>query len=253
MRAASQGLAVLAEWLVERRYCALSLDKTLIEARLAESLSRPRHFAVGHTYSQHFDTWVPVNLERPLRPERSVISRVFEAVGVDSNFEHPALRVSEGTTIHRLMVQNWAGVDAWGHTLYLGLGFADRMMFSNTFPMCEILPFDPDERFAALGFEKHPLCVTVHLAQWRMLPRDIRTRLVESDELPKFRDSVLIPAWLKCYDIWKSTLADYLIQEFEPTTMSRLRARIGADLERFLKLHPGFEQLWPSVPTIVGH
>jgi hypothetical protein len=252
-RVASQGLAVLAESLIERRHSVLSLDKTLIEARLSESLSRPRHFAVGHTYSQHFDTWVPVNLERPLRPERSVISRVFEAVGVDSNFEHPAFRVAEGTAIHRLMVQNWVGADAWGHTLYLGLGFSDRMMFSNTFPTCEILPFDPDERFAALGFGKHPLCVTVHRAQWRMLPRDIRTRLVESDEVPKFRDSVLIPAWLKSYGIWKSTMANHLIQELEQTTLSRLRARIGADLERFLKRHPKFEQLWPSTGTLVGH
>jgi hypothetical protein len=251
-RAASKGLGVVADWLLERRHSALSLDKALIEARLAEALSRPRHFAVGHTYGQHFDTWVPINLERPLRPERGVVSRVFEAVAVDSNFEHPAFRASEGTAIHRLMVQNWVGVDAWGHTLYLGLGFADRVMFSNTFPISEILAFDPDERFFALGLGGHRLCVTVHRAQWRMLPRDVRIRLVESEELLKFRDSILIPAWLKSYAIWKSTMANYLIQDLEPSTLSRLRARVGTDLESFLKRHPKFEQLWPSTGTLLG-
>jgi hypothetical protein len=252
-RASSQGPGVLAEWLLERRSSTLSLDKTLIEARLSEALSRPRHFAVGHTYGQHFDTWVPINLERPLHSERSVVSQVFEAVAVDASFQHPAFRASEGTAIHRLMVQNWVGVDAWGHTLYLGLGFANRMMFSNTFPISEILAFDPDERFAALGLGAHPLCVTLHRAQWRMLPRDIRIRLIESDQLLKFRDSVLIPAWLKSYAIWKSTMAHYLIQELEPITLSRLRARIGADLERFLKHHPKFEQLWPSTRALLSH
>jgi hypothetical protein len=252
-RAASQGVAILAEWLLERRHSALSLDKTLIEARLTEALSRPRHFAVGHTYSRNFDAWVPINLERSLHPERGVVNRVFETVAVDATFKHPAFRASEGTRIHRLMVQNWIGVDAWGHTLFLGLGLADRMMFSNTFPLCEILPFDPDERFVALGFGAHPLCVTMHRAQWSLLPRDIRIRLVESDKLIKFRDSILIPTWLKSYAIWKSTMANYLIQELDSATMSRLRARTGADLERFLKRHPQFEQLWPSTRTLLGH
>jgi hypothetical protein len=252
-RAASQGLAVLAEWLLERKCPALALDKTLIEGRLAEALSRPRHFEVGNTYSQHFDTWLPIDLERPLHPERGVVSRVFEAVDVDTKFQHPAFRASEGTAIHRLMVQNWVGIDAWGHTLYVGLGLADRVMFSNTFPISEILPFDPDDRFVALGLGGHRLCVTVHRAQWRTLPRDIRTRLVESDELLKFRDSVLIPAWLKSYAIWKSTMSKYLIQELELITLSRLRARIGADLERFMKRHPKFERLWPSTGMLLGH
>lgn len=148
------------------------------------------------------------------------------------------------------MVQNWIGVDAWGRALFLGLGFANRMMFSNTFPLCETLPFDPDERFVALGLGAHPPYVTMHRAQWCMLPRDIRIRLVESDKLIKFRDSILIPARLKSYAIWKSTMVNHLIQELEPIALSRLRARIGADLESFLKRHPQFEQLWPSTRTL---
>jgi hypothetical protein len=84
-RAASKGDAILAEWLLERWHSALSLDKTLIEARPTEALSRPRHFVAGHTYSRHFDTWMPINLETPPRPERGVVNRVVEAVAVDAN------------------------------------------------------------------------------------------------------------------------------------------------------------------------
>jgi hypothetical protein len=92
-RAASKGGAMLAECLLERRHSALSLDKTLIEARPTEALSRPRHFVVGHTYSRHFDTWVPINLETPLRPERGLVNRVVEAVAVDANNTyHPLVR-----------------------------------------------------------------------------------------------------------------------------------------------------------------
>ena len=54
-------------------------------------------------------------------------------------------------------------IDAFGHRLLLGLGFADRMMFSNTFPLYEMLPFDPDDRFSVLGLGVHPLCVTVKM------------------------------------------------------------------------------------------
>ena len=148
-----------------------------MQTLLAKSLPRARHFAVGHTYAQHFDNWVPVNLERPPPGQPGVLNRVFDAIGVDSRFEHPAFSVSEGTTVHRLMVQNWIAVDAFGHMLFVGLGYADRTMFSNTFLMSEMLTFEPDVRFSAVGLGGHPLCLTVQRAQWRLLPRDVRNPL----------------------------------------------------------------------------
>jgi hypothetical protein len=126
-------------------------------------------------------------------------------------------------------------------------------MFSNTFPHSEMLPFNPDDRFVELGFGRHPVCVTVERAQWRLLPRDIRIRLVESEEILKFRNGVLIPAWLKSYARWKATMDRYLLRELPPAVLSRLRAQIGPDLERFLKRHPQFEQIWPSTRDLVGH
>jgi hypothetical protein len=220
---------------------------------LADALSRARHFAVGETYAQHFDSWVPIDLERPAVVEESVIGRVFNAIGVDGRFDHLAFRASEGTTIHRLMVQNWIAAEVSGHLLHLGLGYANRTMFSNTFPHSEMLPFNPDDRFLALGFGRQPLCVTVERAQWRLLPRDIRIRLVESEEIRKFRNGVLIPAWLDSYTRWKSSMEKYLIRDLEPAVLTRLRAEIGPDLERFLKRHPQFERKWPSTRDLVGH
>ena len=76
-------------------------------------------------------------------------------------------------------------MDAFGHTLFMGLGYADRMMFSNTFLMSEMLAFSPDLRFAAVGLSGHRLCLTVQRAQWRLLPRNIRIRLVESGRAAK--------------------------------------------------------------------
>jgi hypothetical protein len=219
---------------------------------LEESLTRPRHYAVGQTYAQHFEQWIPVNLERPAPPQPDVLSRIFEAIGVDSRYKHPAFAVSEGTTVHRLMVKNWIAVDAFGHLLFVGLGFADRAMFSNTFLMSEMLAFEPDERFAAVGAANHTLCVTVLRAQWRLLPRDVRVRLVESDELRRFRDAVLIPAWLESCARWKATMSKYLLRQLEPALLSRLRAEVGADLERFLKRHPQFEKAWPSTGALLG-
>jgi hypothetical protein len=229
-----------------------SARSELMQTLLGESLSRARHFAVGNTYAQHFDSWMPVNLERPPPGQPDVLSRVFEAIGVDSRFRHPAFAVSEGTTIHRLMVQNWLAVDAFGYTLFVGLGFADRMMFSNTFLMSEILTFQPDDRFAAVGLGDRPLCATVQHAQWQLLPREVRIRLVESDELQKFVALILIPAWFKSYARWKSTMDKLLLRELQPADLARLRAQIGPDLERFLKRHPQFEKIWSSTRTILG-
>ena len=235
------------DWLVSNQQ-----TKELVQTLLADSLPRARHFAVGQTYAQHFDSWVPVNLERPPSGQPGVLNRVFDAIGVDFHFEHPAFSVSEGTTVHRLMVANWIAVDAFGHTLFVGLGYADRMMFSNTFLMSEMLAFKPDLRFAAVGLGGRLLCLTVQRAQWRLLPRNVRIRLVESDELQKFLASILIPAWLESYSSWKSTIERYLIRELEPPVLSRLRVEIGSDLERFLKRHQQFEKVWSSTRDLVG-
>jgi hypothetical protein len=243
----------VSELMFVRGLFGFAPDSALLEERLEDALSRPRHFAVGQTYAQHFDAWVPIDLERSASTRASVITRVFGTIGVDARFDHPAFQASEGTTTHRLMVQNWIAVEAFGHVLHLGLGFSGRAMFSNTFPFSEILPFDPDDRFDALGLGRHPLCVSVPRDQWRLLPRDVRIRLVESTELLKFRDSILIPAWLDSYARWKSLMDKYLMRELEPAVFSRLRAKIGLDVERFLKRHPQFEQIWPSTRALLGH
>ncbi len=229
-----------------------SLDAARIGRLLDECLSRPRHFAVGQTYAQHFESWVPIDLERSSAVRLPVLGRVFEAIGVDSQFTHEAFRVSENTQIHHLMVQNWIAVEAFGHTVQLGLGLAGRTMYSNTYPFAEMLSFGPDDRFTRFGLGSHPLCVSIDRDQWRSLPRDIRIRLVESEELLKFRDSVLIPAWLESCAKWKSRMAGYLMRELEPATLTRLRARIGTDLEKFLKRHPKFEHHWRSTDALLG-
>jgi hypothetical protein len=51
--------------------------KKMMQTLLAESLPRARHFAVGETYAQHFDSWEPVNLERPTAGEPGVLRRIF--------------------------------------------------------------------------------------------------------------------------------------------------------------------------------
>ena len=45
---------------------------------------------------------------------------------------------------------------------------------------------------------------------------------------------------------------DPSFRDLEPSALSRLRARIGTDLEGFLKPRPKFEQLWPSMGTLLG-
>lgn len=77
-------------------------------------------------------------------------------------------------------------------------------------------------------------------------------RLVESDELQKFLTSILIPAWLESCARWKSTIDKYLIRELEAPVLSRLRAEISPDLQRFLERHPQFEQVWPSTTVLLG-
>jgi hypothetical protein len=136
----------------------------------------------------------------------------------------------------------------------VGLGFANRTMISNTFLFSEILTFEPDDRFTALclGLDDRALCLTVQRAQWRLLPRDVRIRLVESGELQKFLALVMIPAWIVSCTRWKSRMDKYLIRELEPATLAELRAQI-APVERFVKRHPKFATIWPSKGVLLGH
>jgi len=228
-----------------REHPRFPLDRSALEGRLDEALSRARHFAVGSCYARHFDEWLPIDLERQ---SRHVVNRLFEIIGVDASFEHPAFRVSEGTSLHRLMVQNQLNVGVQR----LGLGFAERSMYSNTFRMSELFTLGSDNQLSALGITHHPLCITVCRDQWRSLPRDIRIRLVETDSVRNFCDSILIPAWLDGYARWKSVMQKYLIQELQPRDIEQLRVRIGADLEQFLKRHPLFERAWPSAIALIG-
>jgi hypothetical protein len=107
-------------------------------------------------------------------------------------------------------------------------------------------------QFPPLGISHHPLYITVCRDQWRSLPRDIRIRLVKTDSVRNFCDSVLIPAWLDGYARWKSTMRKYLMQELQPRDIERLRTRIEADLELFLMRHPSFERAWPSAIALIG-
>jgi hypothetical protein len=240
----------LAGWMKARHDApAFSLDKSVMQKRLDEALSKARHFAVGNCYAQHFDEWHPVDLERR---SQHVIYQLYELIGVDTGFCHEAFRASEGTTLHRLMVQNQLDVDAFGYRISLGLGFAERMMYSNTFLMSELLTLPADERFAAAGITDQRLCITVQRPQWRLLPREVRVRLIESESVSKFCNTVLIPAWLDGYARWQSIMARYLLRKLEPPDIERLRTRIGGDLELFLKRHPRFERLWPSSGLLLG-
>jgi hypothetical protein len=234
------------------RAAQFSLDQTIIDRHLNEAVLKPRHFAVGHCYGQHFEAWVPIDLSRPSPPTRHTVQRLFEAVGVGTDVDHPAFYASEGTTIHRLMVQNFLNVNCYGYTLYLGLGFADRMMFSNTFPFCELFAFQADNRFEGTELALQALCVTTPTDQWRLLPRDVRIRLTQSDHLIRFCDQVLIPAWLESYAAWKSGLERYLRRPSDPVLLSRLKDRIGQDFEQFVGRHPKFEQLWPTAIAAFG-
>lgn len=108
-----------------------------------------------------------------------------------TEIDHLAFYASEGTKIHRLMVQNFLYVNCFGYTLLLGIGFADRMIFSNTFKLCELFAFRADDRLNGTELERQSLCITVSLEQWRILPKDVRIRLIQSHQLLEFCDFVL--------------------------------------------------------------
>jgi hypothetical protein len=230
----------------------LSLDPSMAEALLDEAVSRPRHFAVGEGYGRHFDAWVPINLASPVPPTRHVVQQIFAAVGVGTEMDHPALYASENTDIHRLMVQNYIELRCFNHTLHLGLGFADRAMFSNTYPYHELFAFQADDRFDGTELSGQALCITVPAEQWRLLPREARIRLIESEELVEFCDLVLIPAWLQSHAVWTARVRPLLLRGDEPGIAPKLKTQIGKDFEQFVARHPQFEQLWPDAVAALG-
>ena len=241
-----------ARALGQGRATPIALDQAIIDRHLNNAVSRPRHFGVGHCYGQNFEVWEPIDLSRPSFPMRHTVQRLFEVVGVGTEMDHPAFYASEGTKVHRLMVQNFLDVNCFGYSLYLGLGFADRIAFSNTFPLCELFAFQADDKFDGTGLERQPLCVTALLDQWRLLPRDVRVRLIESDHLIEFCDLVLIPAWLESYASWTSSLERYLLRPSNPMLISRLKDQVGRDFELFIGRHPKFERLWPNAVKAFG-
>lgn len=234
------------------RAAQFSVDQPIINKHFCDAISRPQHFAVGNCYSQNFEFWQPIDLSRPSPPIRHTVQRFFEAVGVGTEIDHLAFYASEGTKIHRLMVQNFLHVDYFGHPLLIGLGFADRMIFSNTFKLCELFAFYADDRFNGTELERQALCITMPLEQWHLLPRDMRVRLIRSDQFVEFCDLVLIPAWLKSYKAWTSSLKHLLLRASDPVLISRVKDHVGRDFERFIARHPKFERLWPNAVAAFG-
>jgi hypothetical protein len=228
----------------------LEIDPDSIEGLLDVMLSMARHHAVGRCYAQHFDTWLPVNLV-PRSSRRHLAQELFAAFGLDEHFYHPAFAVSEGTPLHRLMVQNFIMVKAFGHTIPLGIGFAGRMHLSNTFPLGEIFWAPPSDDFPSLG-AAIGLCVTTARESWQTLPRKVRRKLVESNQVLDFCNRTLLPAWLESYAAWRVVFQDHLLREASPSLRRRLVQRIGRDLECFLMQHPSFEQQWPTAVDLVG-
>lgn len=229
-----------------------SLDQSIIDKHFIDAISRPRHYAVGNCYAQHFEAWQPIDLSRPSPPIRHTVQRLFEAAGVGTEIDHLAFYASEGTKIHRLMVQNFLYVNCFGYTLLLGIGFADRMIFSNTFKLCELFAFRADDRFNGTELERQSLCITVSLEQWRLLPKDVRIRLIQSHQLLEFCDFVLIPSWLKSYKAWTSGVKQYLLRSSDPALTAQVRDHVGQDLEHFIARHPQFERLWPNAVAALG-
>jgi hypothetical protein len=227
------------------------LKRNLAASLLEEMLSMPRHLAVGSCYAKHFDAWVPLNLARPADARKHIVQELYGIIGVEKQFYHPGFAVSEGTQIHRIMVQNLIRVKAFGHAIPVGLGFADRMQLSNTFDLGEIFWAGPGEGSKNIS-GGHPLCVTTTMEAWNTLPRDIRRRLVNSDLLVDFCNSVLVTAWSESYAAWQAALSSHLIREVSPSLEKRLIDRVGHDLDRFLKRHPHFEGLWARAEPAVG-
>jgi hypothetical protein len=180
------------------------------------------------------------------------VQRIFEAVGVDTAIDHTAFYTSENTPIHRLMVQNFLDINYKGHRLFLGLGFAYRSIFSNTYLLGELVTFHADSRFDDLELANQTLCITVPLEQWHHLPTDIRIALTHSDALLDFCDRVLIPEWIENYAAWKRAIEPYLLRHPEPALLARLKQRVADDFQTFLKHHSEFEKEWSAAVAALG-
>ncbi|MBI5617189.1 MAG: hypothetical protein HY943_12945 [Gammaproteobacteria bacterium] len=235
-----------------RRHAPLPLAAAHRDAILDEALGAPRHYAVGSCYARHFEVWKPLDLTRRPESTRHTVQRLFEAIGVNDALEHPAFHASEGTTVHRLMVQNLMNVQCEGHALSLGLGYANRAIFSNSFLMGELYAFQADDRFAGTELAGLTLALTVPLEQWVLLPAALRLRLIEEGRLLAFCNEVLVPEWLASHAAWQAALSRHLLKHLEAAMVDCLKDRVGRDFEQFLKHHPAFENAWPAAIAALG-
>lgn len=205
------------------------------------------HFRVGSTYAKFFEEWVPVSLDH-WNEHPGTLGEIFDQVGADITLLPEMQNISEGSRLHRCMVQNFVNLQVDGHTLFCTLGFAKRSAFSNTFNKVELfwLTGTPDDDLD----EKARLAITVSTEQWELLPPEARKRVLASEQFRKFLTHTFIPLWFAQYREWVSFVRPFLVQD-RSILISELRRNVGRDIFSFLNLHSRFTEEWPAVADAI--
>ena len=177
------------------------VDPACLMERFEFAIRTSRPYSVGKAYSQYFDQWRILDLDRAGK-ERGAkrMGATYCALGISEDFSHPLDQMPHRDLVHFAMQKNYVRINIFDTTLSLFVGRAGQTICCNDVDLIELFWMDPNPLLKEIGFH-YPLCLAVPKNEWVPLHRSTKQRIVYSQKLEGFFHNVLIPCWVADFKV----------------------------------------------------
>jgi hypothetical protein len=235
--------------IVPRNYPIIDPVRLMDRFEFAIRTSRP--YSVGKAYSQYFDQWKIIDLDRATKERgKKRMGETYAALGIREDFSHPLDQMPCRDLIHFAMQNNYVRINIFDTTLSLFIGRAGQTICSNDVDFIELFWLDEHPSVTDVGFN-YSLCLAVPKNEWIPLHRTIKQRIVYSRELEEFFQNILVPSWIADFTVWRDAVGRYLIREIDETIGRNMLVGVKDEAEAFLKVHPSVEESWADLVKMI--
>ena len=233
--------------------CKISSNKERRAKYFSQCVKHGKHFQVGSIYNKYFCEWSAIDAADDFKQSPGLdIVNLMKLLGVD-----PDLRLIHHDSyscgyLSRIMLVNYLEIKILGYNFFVFFGHTGTDVFGSTFCHLELCRCKNSNLAQYLNASSDSFSLYVSLDQWLLIPFKKRKIIINSGVLNKILEKLVLPHWLKDYRIWLQVIYPYYLHDLTEEQFAKVRAALADDLEKFLKIHPQYEQRWASVKTILG-
>ncbi|HAS90242.1 MAG TPA: hypothetical protein DCS48_13205 [Desulfovibrio sp.] len=206
-------------------------------ARTVACLSKMRlYYQQGTEASAQFPRWEVFDSAEFLPDTIHIgMPRLLSTIGVDADYMHPIYkRLCYSGVNHNLSV-NSINVVYSGHKIPFRLDSAGNTLFSDLLDSCEVAYADPDERLLGMGLNDFKLALCCPHKSWFALSNNERKRFIEEGLGEKVLHKLIIPTWVRTYDVWRNNRHVQPVKELSKEERKEFSTIVSSDIKRFVE------------------